>query len=187
VKYIYEDAESLIERIIKYSREIKKNGILSQEQIIKDEPNQFLKTILTELCEGVSEDSLKSYKRFIKYYVEELNCSNKKKEKIAKQLKMVLYGVKMIDNGESYHQIENELLKFYPKGFIQVGDFIRATKDDEMIFYGKVTALEDDLVFFTQLNTNEELVVFKEQITDNYKNSKKVKLLISSIANDKLF
>jgi|GEM_PF-6698878 len=115
MRYIYEEPKELIERIVDYSISIKKEGILSIDDKIEKEPNQFLKILLYQLSENISPDRLKRYKRFIKYYTEELKCSKKKKYKIKKQLKMTYHSIKLIQEEEPSHQIKEALYMFYPK------------------------------------------------------------------------
>lgn len=113
--YVYEEPKELIERIVDYSIAIKKEGILSIDD--KKEPNQFLQILLDQLSESISPQRLKRFKRFIKYYIEELKCSKKKKYKIKKQLKMIYHAIKLIQEEEPSHQIKVALYMFYPKKY----------------------------------------------------------------------
>ena len=188
MRYIYEEPRGLIGRIFEYAYDIKKDGILGSEEKIKEEQNQFLKILLSDLCDGIHPDSLKSYKRFIKYYVQELKCSKKKRYKIKKQLKMIFNAIKMIQEEEPINQMKEELCKFYPRGFFQIGDYIRTTgKTSDVILYGEVTYVDDvmEMVFFSQLNGEEDLVVTQEQVTDNFGQGRKMKIFVKKFLADK--
>ena len=186
MKYIYEEPKGLIERIVAYAHAVRADGVLCLDDKIKDEPNEFLKILLYELLENLSLDRLKSYKKFIKYYIKELQGSKKKKYKIKKQLKMIYIGFKLILEEKPLHQIGGELYKFYPsEEVIKIGDYIRTTgAESSIIYYGEVTALDENIgmVFLSQLNNDEDLVIEKEQVTHNFGQSDKLKSFIKCYA-----
>jgi flagellar motor component MotA len=113
MKYAYENPKELIDKITSYIVSAKKNGMFAREGEIENESNVFLKLLLNDLVFNINPTALKNYKRFIKYYVKELDSSQSEKYKIKKQLKMILKAITLFAHEESIETIKFSINSYY--------------------------------------------------------------------------
>lgn len=119
MKYKYEKPKKLIKRVVSYAKEVKIDGVLSIDFKIEKEKNHFLRLLLVDLVDNILLEDSSRYKRFIKYYVKELDCSKNQKYKIKKQLKMILFAVKWMADDGVFHRLQTELEMFYPRFLLE--------------------------------------------------------------------
>jgi flagellar motor component MotA len=122
MKYTYEKPKELIDKITSYIVSAKKNGILALEDEIENESNVFLKLLLNDLVFNINPTALKNYKRFIKYYVKELDSSQSEKYKIKKQLKMILKAITLFAYEENIETIKLSMNSYYPELYKKVSE-----------------------------------------------------------------
>ena len=115
--FIYEyeeDTQGLIDRLTDYSTKSRKDGVLSLETEVNQDKNVFLKRVLSNVIDGCSAENIKEDSEIlIKYYLEGIK-KEKKRNKIDKQMKMILLAGMKIQDGYAPRTLESLLLCFYP-------------------------------------------------------------------------
>ena len=113
--YKYEnDIQGLINRLSNYSMRSRKDGVLSLENDVNEDKNTFLKRVLSNVIDGCSTEVIKEDSEIlIKYYIQDIK-KKKKKNKIEKQMQMILLAGMKIQNGSAPRTVESILLCFYP-------------------------------------------------------------------------
>lgn len=114
--YKLEKEEKLIERLVDYIIEARRNGILSLDSFVNDEKNELVKRVISSAVDGKDPKNIKEETEIlIEYYLNDaLFFTKKKKYNVEKQMKMILHFVLLLQDGLNPRDSEQIFMNYYP-------------------------------------------------------------------------
>jgi len=110
-RYIFENTEELINKIVNYSTIARKEGVLETQELQAKEKNPFLAHIMLMIINNIHIDDIRKNNRiFIKYYKKDIDST----KTIIRQMKMILDAMLGIANNDAPLRIAELCYCYYP-------------------------------------------------------------------------